>query len=117
MEEENTIDSVMQKMDEFAKKGIPMSPQWYVERAQILISLMGDETDKLHELQKKIARARVVLIESGKSVAHAKIDLEAEDVYQEMQNQKAKCERITEIIRIAKIQSRMRSDEWGGGSL
>lgn len=112
-----TTDEIIQNLEEMVEKKIPVGPSYWLEQAQKLVVLMGDETDKLHLLQRKIANFKTELLSQGKSVAEAKTVSESLDMYEEMQNQKSKCERITEIIRIAKIQSRMRNEEFGAGGL
>lgn len=110
-------DDVIKNIEDMVEKKIPLSPSWWIEQAQKLVVLSGDETDKLYLLQGKIASAKVGFIDDGKSVAEAKLRTEQTKEYAEMQSQKSKVERITEIIRIAKIQSRMREGEFGGSNL
>lgn len=112
-----TVDEIISEMEDFVEKKIPVGPNYYVEQAQKLVVLMGDETDILHELQKGVAVKRVDFIDEGRSAAEARMRVEATEQYKQMQNQRAKCERIVEIIRIAKIQSRMKSDEYKAGNL
>jgi hypothetical protein len=112
-----TVDEIISNLEDMVNKKIPMSPQWYLEQAQKLVVLMGDETDLLHKSQRQVAFLKVQEIEKGKSVAEAKLRSENSQDYVNMQNQKAKCERIIEIIRIAKIQSRMRNEEYKSNNL
>ena len=116
MENENA-ESIMRKMEDLATKKIPMSPHYYVECAQQLVSLMGNETDALHKFQREVAELRVSFLDEHKSVAEAKLRTECSEIYETMLRQKSKCERINEIIRIAKIQARMRDNEFGAGNL
>lgn len=112
-----TVDEIIANLEEKAEKGIPMSPAWYLEQAQRLSVLSGSETDYLYQLQKEIAQTQVKWIEEGKSVAESKLRLQAEEIYQKMLKQKAKIERITEMIRISKLQGRMKSDEMFNSNL
>lgn len=112
-----TADDLLEQIDHHIENKLPLSPSYWVETAQTLVSLMSEETDILHKMQKEFARKKVEWIEKGKSVSESKLRVEAEDIYEFMQNQKAKCERINEHIRLAKIQARMRQNEFEGGSL
>ncbi len=112
-----TVDTIIKNMEDMIENKIPVSPNWWIEQAQKLAVLMGDETDLLHKMQKQVAQHKVMVIEEGKSVAEAKLRAEASEVYEQMLNQKAKCERITEIIRIAKLQARMKNEELGSGGI
>lgn len=106
------IDAILKNLEEMVIKKLPLSPTFWVEKAQELAVLVGNEEDRLFGLQKKIAIYKSEQIAIGKSVAQAKVMAEATDDYEEMQKLKAKIERTYEIIRIAKIQSRMRSEEY-----
>lgn len=113
----SNVDEIIKQMQDIVERNVPMEPSYWVEQAQRLVVLMGNESDKLHSLQKKVAEEKVGWIMQGKSVAEAKLRVEGSEVYEQMLNQKAKLERITETIRIAKIQARMRQDEFRGHSL
>lgn len=110
-------DELLAQIDDFVEKKLPMSPQWWIEQAQKLVVLMSDETDYLHQLQKEVAQDKVKWIDLGKSVAESKLRAEASALYEAMLKQKSKCEKITEIIRIAKIQAKFRENEWQSGGL
>lgn len=110
-------DEIIQSLEDMIEKKLPISAEYYLEQAQRLAVLVGDENDTLHKMQKAIAQRKVEWIEKGKSVAEARLRVEAEDIYEFMQNQKAKVERINEIIRIAKIQARMRQSEYLSSNL
>jgi hypothetical protein len=105
-------EQIIKNLEEMIEKKLPMSAQYWLEAAEKLAVLMGDETDKLFALQKQVAQLKSTQIMQGNSVAQAKVVAEASDVYEQMQKQKAFVERINEIIRIAKIQARMRNDEY-----
>jgi len=107
-----TAEEIIKQLEDVVQKKLPMSPSFWVEQAQKLVVLMGDEADKLYTLQKQVAQEKVKWIEQGKSVSEAKLRVEASDLYEQMLKQKAFLERINEIIRIAKIQSKMRESEY-----
>lgn len=110
-------DTIIQEIESMIEKKIPVSPSYWLEQSQKLVILLGDESDILYKMQKEIAQKKVEWIEKGKSVAEAKLRIEASDIYEFMQSQRAKCERINEIIRLSKIQSRMRQNEFDAGNL
>lgn len=112
-----TVDDLLKEVDEFVEKKMPLSPQYWIEMAQKLVVLSSSETDLLYRLQKEIAQEKTKHISSGKSVAESKLIVEGTDLYESMQKQKAKVLKVEEIIRIAKIQSRMKQSEFFGGSL
>ena len=105
-------DTIIKELEEMIDKKIPVGASYYLDSAQKLVVLMGDETDKLYALQKKVAQVKSKLILEGSSVAKATAIMEAGDDYEEMKKQKAKVERISEFIRIAKLQSRMKDSEF-----
>lgn len=111
---ERSIDTILQNFDERVSTKMPISPDEWVTAAQFITVLMGDETDKLYELQQKVAQVKVVYIEEGDSVAKAKAKVEASDEYKEMCRQKAKIERIEEFIRVSKLRARLLQDEIRG---
>lgn len=105
--ETRTTDSVLESLKLAVENKVQFNPNIWIEGAQMLSILMGDEQDALFELQQKVAEAKVQYITDGDSVAFAKVKVEATDEYKKMQQQKAKCERIEEMIRVAKIRARL----------
>jgi len=83
----------------------------WLDAAQKLTMLLGDEHDKLFELQQIVANLKVGCLEEGTSSVEAKTRVEATDAFRSMQKQKAKIGRIEEMVRIAKIQARMLDNE------
>ena len=106
-----TVDSVLTHLKRCVEDKVPVGPEVWLKGAQTLIVLLGDEHDKLFTLQQKIAQVKCVALEAGKSAAHAKIAAEAMDEYRKMQTLKAKIDGVIEMVRIAKLQSRLKSDE------
>lgn len=84
----------------------------WVDAAQKLNVLIGDEHDKLFDLQQKVNMEKVTLIEGGKNVSTAKLMIEAGDTYKEMCRQRALIEQVEEMIRIAKLQARIKDNEF-----
>ena len=108
-----TSDTILSWLEEQVENKTPVSPQTWAEACLKLTALMGGETDKLFELQQKVALMKVALIEDGKSVAYAKTKVEASDEYKEARKQEARIERITELVRISKLRARLNANEMG----
>lgn len=89
----------------------PIPPQQFVEAAQYMVILIGDEHSKLYELEQKVAEMKRDLLDKHEKVNKVNILVEASDIYKEMKNQKALISQITEAIRIAKLMGRMKMDE------
>lgn len=87
----------------------------WVDAAQKLNVLIGDEHDKLFDLQQKINVERVIWLRRGETSAFAKTMVEAMDLFKDMQKQKAYIGQIEEMIRIAKLQARLKDNEYQHG--
>lgn len=90
---------------------LPVSPQQYVESAAYLNILIGEEHDKLIDLENQVAKIRQELLPNCKSVAEVKVHVEAEEVYAQMRKQQAYIKQIEETIRISKLYARMKNEE------
>lgn len=105
-----TVDKVLAWVEEKVqtKQPIDMNTWMYVaERINVLIQT---EQEKLFSMEQGIAKMKKILIEDGKTVAYAKIIIEATDEYKDMRIQKAKIDRALELIKISKQHSRLSSD-------
>ena len=84
MEELRTTDSVVEYLSNAVKNKLPVSAYEFLEAAQILNLLIGDEQEKLFLLQQKVAQKKTDLVleqpdnqHKGRSVAFAKTIIEA----------------------------------------
>ena len=111
-EELVTTESILHYLQEKVEQKEQLPPSTWIDAAMKLAALIGNENDKLFDLQQKIAQARVELIDSGKSVSMAKVVVEATDIHKEAQKQKARIEQIWEVIRIAKLRARLTDEEY-----
>ena len=114
MEKEiRSVDTILFALQEkVSNKEIIDAASW-ITGAEMLNVLLGEETDKLFDLQQKVASEKVARIRETKcSVAQAKLEVESLDIFRDMQKQKAKIERVIEFIRIAKLQSRIKMEEY-----
>jgi hypothetical protein len=109
-----TATDILAVLEKWAAEKQPIDPGSWVEAAMKLSALMGNESDLLYEMEQKVAGMRVALLEEGKSATDAKMRVEASNEHKEARKQKAKIDRIVETIRLAKLRSRMASDEFKG---
>ncbi len=115
MENLISADSIMDWFTEQVSQKNPIDPHLWLEGAMKLSVLLQGEQEKLFEMEQEVARLRKVLIEDGKTVAYAKVMIEASDEFRRTRVQKAKIDRGTEFIRLAKIYSRTASDLFKNG--
>lgn len=108
---EITADTIIAYLEKAVASKEPMAPDRWLEACQRLLVLSGDISDKLFELQHKIALFKGECIASGDTAAKAKIKAETLDEFVEAQKLKAKLERIYEMVKVSKLQARMRNDE------
>lgn len=109
-----TIDTIIETMQEWVENKIPISPHLWVDAAAKMNILLGEEHDKLFDLESRLAQMRAAHIEEGKNGVAMKALVEATPEYNEMRKQKAKISRIEEFIRIAKVTARMKNEEIRG---
>lgn len=111
-----TVDFIIDTLKEYVETKQPVSPQVWVEAAQKLNVLLGDEHDKMFDLQQKVAQLKVDYLndDEKRNVSKAKMLVEASEDYKELCKLKAKVGRIEEFIRIAKIQARLKDGELKG---
>lgn len=105
-------DDILNVLQDWAANKMPVNPAAWLEAAMKLSALVGNESDLLYEMEQKVANSRVALLEEGKSAAETKMRVEASDEYKAARKQKAKIDRITETIRLAKHRSRLAMDEF-----
>lgn len=106
-----TVDTITGWIKEQVENKQPINPSLWVEASMKLNVLLGDEQNKLFDIQQQVADLRKLRIESGDTVSKAKVYIEATNEYKDMCKQRAKIERAVEMIRIAKLMSRMSLDE------
>lgn len=98
-------------MKEQAENKKPIDPLQWLQAAEKLNAVMGDDIDILLDLRMTVAKLRMESIASGKTVSYAKAVVEASEEYTSMKRQEAKIEQIKESIRLAKHHARLKSDE------
>lgn len=112
MAEKVTTDTIIDWLKLAVEQKVPVDAHTWLDAAQKLTVMIGDEHDILFGLQSTMAKKRVELLEQGFTVAKAKAYLEADPIYTLMQRQKARIGSIEEMVRIAKIQARMKDTEY-----
>lgn len=108
---EVTTESILSWLEEQVREKLPVDAHTWVDASAKLNILIGDEHDKLWDLQQEVARLEVMRIEGGDSAAKAKVYIRATDEYKFMKKQEARIGRIEEAIRISKIQARLKDNE------
>lgn len=109
-----TTGTIMDWISEQVETKQSIDPNTFFDAAMKLNVLLGDEQEILFKRQQECAKLRGEYILEGKSVAMAKVLVEATENYREMLSQKAKIGRIEEFIRLSKIHVRLRSEEIKG---
>jgi len=109
--EKITTDTILNQLREWVETKTPISPSLWLDAAAKLNALKQNETELLHKMQQIVAQTKLALLKESKSVAEAKIKVEAIDVYRFMKDQEEKVSMIEEQIRISKIQARLSDDQ------
>lgn len=89
----------------------PISPQQFVEASAYLVILIGEEHSKLYDLEQKVSKMKVDLLEKHDKVNKVNLIMDASDEYKEAKKQKAFIGQIEEMVRLAKLLGRMKNDE------
>lgn len=109
--EKITIDTILNWLETQVEQKLPVDAHQWLDACQKITVLLGDEHNKLFNLQQLVAMEKVAWIENGKSATEAKARIETTETYREMQKQNARIKRIEEMVRIAKIQARAKDFE------
>lgn len=109
-EKKVTVDVILSTLQFWVEDKTPIGAATWLDAAAKLTILVGDVQEELYLLEQKIAQKKLEFIEAGDSVAKAKAKTEALDEFVESKRLSAKIDRVTEIVRISKIQARMSDD-------
>lgn len=114
-----TVDSILEYLQKQVESREQIPPSRWLDAAQRLNVLLGDEIDKLAEMKQKVALMKVTHYETQTkpSVAMSKMYVETKDEYRDMIKQEGKIDQINEFIRIAKLQARMKDNEFRNQNL
>lgn len=105
-----TLDLIINTLKDWVENKKNISPTLWVDAAQKLSTLLFDEYDKLAELQQITANLKLMALEAQekKNVSEARMRVEASNEYKEMRKQESKIKNVEELIRIAKLQAKLR---------
>ena len=81
-----TTTTIISTLKEWVENKTLIDSHTWVDAAQKLNVLIGDEHDKLFMLQQAVAQLKVAYLQDGDTSAKAKTKVEAEDIYRDMQN-------------------------------
>lgn len=110
-----TLDSVMEFFEKNIRERNPIDETTWLQGAASLNVLLGDEYGKLFKLEQRVNQMKADLLKVDEMTsARAKVIVESTDEYRESREQKSKCERVIELIRIAKYLSKAAGDERKG---
>src|SRR3990167_1201905 len=107
-----STEAILEHLHSIVENNEILPPTRWVDASMRLAVLLGDESDKLFDLEQLVAQKRVNFIEAGDSVSKAKVKVEASDEYKLARKQKAKIEQIVELIRVAKLRARITETEY-----
>ena len=110
-------DEIINWLNQQAQNKAIVSTDDLLRAAHNLNLFLADEQEELFVLQQNVSKKISEYIEQGegKSVAMAKQLVQATDEYKQMLSQKARIDRIIEMIRISKLSARLKSDEMRSG--
>lgn len=106
-----TIDTILDWFTDSVEKAIPISPTLWLDGATKLNALLGNMDDSLIEAEMSYRRLRSGFIEDGKTAAEAETRSKASDAYRDYLKLKAKRDRCSEFIMLAKKRAGVQSWE------
>ncbi len=113
MPEVNTDQILNWVKERVETKKADFDVNFWLEVAMKLIILLPDEIGKLYDFQKIVAQKRLDILDGQdkKNISEAKLRVEATEEYRDMRKQEAKIGQIEELVRIAKLQSRINAGQ------
>lgn len=110
--ETNTTDSILEALAKMAERKEPIDPNTWLEGVAKLIALLGNEQNRLFELEFILAKIKAEAMNDGDTAVKAKVKAEARNEFLESRKLKAKIERAFEIIKVGKLMARMSQDDF-----
>jgi hypothetical protein len=105
-----TVDSILGTLQRWVEERQPIDASTWLDASAKLTVLVSDIQNDLFLLEQKIAQKKLEFIDGGDSVAKAKVRIEGTDEFRHARGLEAKIDRVTELVRVAKLQARMSSD-------
>ena len=101
---EINADTILNYLSDATQAKKMLSPEFYLEASIKLLTLLGQETEKLEDRRMEVAKMKLAIFEGQekRNVSEAKLRIEATEEYREYRKQEDKVERIKEIIRVSK---------------
>lgn len=104
-------DTILQSIKEYLDGGKKASalPREKWEDAGLALNIyLGEEEDLLGTLEQRVAEEKIQIFDKQekRNVAEADTILEATDLHRQMRNQKRKCDRIKEFIKLCKLRAK-----------
>ena len=107
------IDQLIDKMQASVEAREQVSPDRWLDRAQQLNVLLQDEQDELYTLEAELAKEKAKLFDDpDMKVNRANLIMEARPKYLEARKLHGKIKRVEELIRIAKKQATLSSNNY-----
>lgn len=107
-----TADDILAVLETWAAEKQVIDAHQLLDAATKLTLLLGEEANELFALEQNIAQEKVKFLEMGKSVAYANLHVAASQHYLEAKVKAAKIKRIEEMVRLAKLRSRLADNEY-----
>ncbi len=100
-----TTDTILEWFRQAVEEKQPLNPEIWLNAAGKLAILLGDEEEKLYNLQQDVAEKKLKIYKEmdKPTVNKAEMEIETTDDYKEYMKQKAKITQIEEFIRLAKL--------------
>lgn len=97
-----TCDSVMAHIEKCVREKIPLSPHDWIEAAEYLNILSSEPQERLYDLEKMVADARLQCVTDGHNGVTTKAIIEASTIFREMKSAIGKVKRVEQAIMLAK---------------
>lgn len=109
-----TIDSILAYLERAVANREILSAHDWLKYAHMMTVLLGAESSLLYKLQQEVAQIKLSYLNAQEKInaTEAKIRTEARDEYRKMHEQKAKIDRVIEMVRISKLQARLADAEY-----
>lgn len=108
----SSTDSIIDWFKTSVENRDTIAPAYWLEAGLRLNLLREDDDIGLIELKQQVAQKKIVLLEGGMNATQAKMHVEGSEEYKQMLKQSAKVVRIEEFIRLSKLYSRLKNDEY-----
>jgi hypothetical protein len=109
-----TINEIINNLTQKIANKEVIPPNVWIDYAVTLNLLLADEQEKLYSIYQTVSEMKMKAIESGDTVAKANCRLNASVEWKDYNIQKGKIDRVIELIRLSKIQSRIADSERRG---